>query len=45
MGKIINDYSIAFDGLPFDWKVINIDDLRHLLDRAKKSSKRMSGKA
>lgn len=45
MGKIINNYSIAFDGQLTEWKVINIDDLRHLLNRAKKSSKRMSGKA
>lgn len=34
MGDIINDYSIAFDGSCFDWKVLNIDDLQVLLDRA-----------
>lgn len=34
MGKIINDYSVDFDGLSYAWDPINIDDLDILLSRA-----------
>lgn len=34
MGRILNDYSVDFDGEMFSWKTINIDDLGFLLEAA-----------
>jgi hypothetical protein len=36
MGRVLNDYSVDFDGEMQSWKTMNIDDLRTLLEAAKR---------
>ncbi|MBL8523442.1 MAG: hypothetical protein JNN20_07130 [Betaproteobacteria bacterium] len=39
MGKLINDYSVDFDGKSYSWETINIDDLSQLLQAASRGRK------
>jgi hypothetical protein len=39
MGRILNDYSVDFDGNSYSWSTLNIDDLSALLSAARRGTK------
>ena len=43
MGKILNRYSVDYDGGLYSWKTVNIDDLRRLLSVAGRELARRPG--
>jgi len=40
MGEMLNGYSADFDGQLFSWETLNIDDLRQLLEAARRGTER-----
>ena len=43
MGRILNDYSVDFDGNSYSWNTLNIDDLSALLSAARRGVQAQQG--
>lgn len=39
MGRLLNDYSVDFDGSSYSWNSLNINDLKHLLVAARRGAR------